>query len=267
MKHLLLLTFTVLLLQAMTLHETISYALNHNNALKQSDIAIERSKALRDNKDAQNYGRLDLMASYDHYNMPRTLAPLTPVAILNSPNGAGEIPTTKDMFITGLSYNVTLFDGFAQKNAYDISDLQYQNATIRKKLGREELIYNIRNLYISLLALEEQLHAQKIYTQSQEKLLITIEHQFQLGSKAKIDLLRAKNSLEVSRSQESSSEANIEILKATLSSLMGNKKFDKAIPMKIIIDEEKRDSSTQTNLSSLKRSQAQELNTVNYYIE
>ncbi len=259
MRNFLLLLFSLASLQAMTLEESIDCALKNNNSLKQSDVAIERFKALRDNKDAQNYGRLDLMASYDHYNMPRTLAPLTPVAIFTSPNGPGSIPTTKDLFTAGIAYNVTLFDGFARKNAYDISDLQYQNAAIKSKLGREELIYNVRTLYITLLALQEQLDAQRIYTASKEKLLANIKHERLLGSKARIDELKAQNSLEASRAKESTMEAGITSVKAALSSLMGGKEFDSTVAVKITVDDTPKMENDKYDISSLKRCQAADI--------
>jgi len=260
MRYLLLLSLSLLSLHAMTLDESIAYALEHNNALKQADVSIERSKAVRDGKQAQNFGRVDLLASYDHYNNARTLAPLTPMSIVGSADGAYTIPTTKDMFIVGLAYNVVLFDGFAQQNSYKISDLQYQNATIKSRLGREEVIYNVRNLYISLLALEEQLEAQNLYTKAQERLLARIQKERELGSKSRLDLLRAQNSVEASRAQATTMEANIAILKATLSSLMGDKEFDDATPIEIAVDQEPSSSVTETEITSLNRYKATEIN-------
>lgn len=260
MRQLLLLTLTFFSLQAMTLDESISYALENNNALKQSDMSVEHSKSSRDGMQAKNFGRVDIIASYDHYNLSRTLAPLTPMSIVGTPDGAYQIPTTQDLFSAGIAYNVVLFNGFAQQSAYKISDLQYQNAAIRSKLGREELIYNVRNLYISLLALQEQLQAQQIYTESEQKLFERIKKEHQLGSKSRLDLLRAQNSLESSSAREQTMEANIEILKASLSALMGNRVFDKSEPIAITIDEEQKIDVSVEKITGLKRYQATELN-------
>ena len=260
MRQLLLLTLTLFSLHAMTLEESIAYALENNNALKQADVSVERSKSNRDGKQAQNFGRVDIIASYDHYNLSRTLAPLTPMSIVGSPDGAYTIPTTQDLFSAGIAYNVILFNGFAQQSAYQISDLQYQNAAIRSKLGREELIYNVRNLYISLLALEEQLLAQQLYTESEQSLFDRIKKERELGTKSKLDLLRAQNSLEASKSREQTIQANIEILKASLSAVMGNKTFDKSEPIAISIDTQPSIALTDSDITSLKRYQATELN-------
>ncbi len=142
MRQLLLLSLTLFAsLQAMSLDETIAYALEHNNALKQAENSIEYSKSVRDSKQSQKFGRLDALASYDYYNNARTLTPLTPMSIVGSPDGAYTIATTQNMFSVGIAYNVVLFDGFSQQNAYKVSDLQYKVSSIKSSLGREELIY------------------------------------------------------------------------------------------------------------------------------
>jgi outer membrane protein TolC len=257
MKLLLLLTFAFFSAHAMSLEESISYALEHNNALKQADLSVQQSKQQRDAKHAENFGRVDVVASYDHYNNSRTLAPLTPMSIVGSPDGAYKIPTTQDLMSVGISYNVILFNGFAQQNSYKISDLQYKNSAIRSKLGREELIYNVRNLYISILALEEQLQAQKVYTLSEERLLETIAKERKVGTKSKLDYLRAKNALEGSRSQESIIQANIAILKASLSATFGDKEFDKTEPISIDMQA---NHNNNVSIEELDRYKATELN-------
>jgi hypothetical protein len=70
LKALLLLTATFFSLQALTLEESVAYTFA-NNTLKQSDVEIKASRALRDNKRAQIFGRPDLLSSYDHYNLPQ----------------------------------------------------------------------------------------------------------------------------------------------------------------------------------------------------
>ena len=247
-------------LEAMTLQETIDYALEHNNALKQSDVSIQRAKEVRDSKAADKFGRVDLTASYDHFNNSRTLAPLTPMSIVGSPDGAYTIPTTKDLFSVGVSYNVSLFDGFAQKSDYAISDLQYLSSHIKTKLAKEELIYNVRSLYISILSLEEQLKAQQIYTKAQTRLLENIKKERELGSKSKLDVLKAQNSVEESKMQEVSIAANIDIIKASLSAIMGDREFDKAEGISISIDHADDVEVDDKDITSLDRFKASELN-------
>ena len=257
MKHFILLTFSLIALHAISLQESIDYALEHNNGLKQTDLNVQSAKKQRDAKHAQNFGRVDVSASYDHYNLSRTLSPLTPMSIIGSPDGSYKIPTTQDLFSAGISYNVVLFNGFAQQSSYKISDLMYQNSTIRNKLGREELIYNVRNLYVSILALEEQLQAQTLYTESEKRVLSKIEKQRALGSKSKLDYLRAKNAYESSKAQESTISANIEILKASLTALFGDKEFDNSEAIDIDMLQEVDESAT--DIKELQRYKAAQI--------
>jgi len=222
----------------MSLDETIQKALLHNNTLKKISLEIEQSKENRASKKAQNFGRIDLIANYDHYNNARTLAPLTPMDIVGG-NGAYTMPTTNDLMTAGVAYNVVLFNGFAQQNSYKISDILYKNSIIQSKLGHEELIYNIRTLYLSLLSLDEQLQAQKAYSKAQYQLYEKIEASYELGSKSKLDTLKAKNSYEASLSNEQKIQANIEILRATLTTLIGGEEFKDEENIAIDMNQEK----------------------------
>jgi len=257
MKYFILLIFSIISLKAISLDDAISYALKHNNTLQQANLNVKNSKQQKEIKKAENFGHINVIASYEHYNLSRTLVPLAPLSISSSPSGAYEIPTTKNLFNAGLTYNVTLFNGFAQQNLYKISDLQYENSKIKNKLNHEELIYNVRILYISLLALEEQLEAQSLYTLSEKRLLENINKQRKAGTKSKLDFLRAKNAVEASKAQETILEANIAILKANLSATFGDKEFDKTEPISIEVQNHKFPSVV---INELQRYQASKLN-------
>ncbi len=216
------------LLQAMSLEQTVDLAIKHNNNLKKSYLDEKQSKLQKESVKTSRYGKIDLLGSYDHYNNARTLVPLPPMQIASSPTGAYEIPTTKDMFSIGLSYSIMLYDGNAQKNNYKISELSQANSILKTKLAKEELIYNIKTLYLTLLSLQKQLYATKQYTLSQKKLRDMIEQKYKLGSKSKLDFLKAQNSFILSKSNEDKIVANTEIIKANISLLIGGKEFDKA---------------------------------------
>jgi len=232
------------ILNAISLDDMVQKALLHNNSLKKISLEIEQSKENRATKKAQNYGHIDLIANYDHYNNARTLAPLTPMDIVGGVDGAYKIPTTNDLATAGITYNVVLFNGYAQQNSYKISEILYKNSLIKSKLGTEELIYNVRTLYLSLLSLNEQLQAQKDYTKSQFQLYKKIVAAYELGSKSRLDTLKAKNSYTLSYSNEEKILANIKILRATLTSLIGGEYFDTEEPVKINIDYERDEQYT-----------------------
>jgi len=251
MKKLLLLSLAASsCLFGMSLEETIEKALANNNTLKTVSYQKKQSEAIKKSKKMQNYGQLNLTAGYDHYNLARTLAPLTPMDIVGSQDGAYQIPSTQDLISGGISYNVILFNGFAQKRSVEISDIQHKSVSIKENLAKEELIYNVRSIYVSLLSLQDQLKAQKLFSDSQKKLYKQIKSAYELGKRSKLDMLKAKNSYLTSLSVEEKIKSNIDILKATLRQLIGGEEFDKAENINVIFEDK---TETVPNLTSLQK--------------
>jgi len=250
-KIFLLLSFYWVSLGAMSIDEVIDKALLNNNKLKKVSVEVKEAESFKESLKSKNFGRIDFLASYDYYNKPRTLAPLEPIKMVSG-TGAYGVPTTNNMFMGGVAYNVVLFDGFAQRNSYKISDIAHNTSIMKSKLAKEELIYNVRTLYVSVLALKEQYNAQHLYTLSQKKLYKNIEQKYLLGSKSKLDLLKAQNSYQESLSRENVIQANIDILKSTLTMLMGGYPIDKVSKIEFDMESED-DDIAQNNLDTLDR--------------
>lgn len=200
-----------------TLNGLIQYATKHSTVVKKSQTQIELAQSKREESRVQQYGSLDLVGDYTHYNTPRTLMPLTP-ALLSS---GGAVSTTRDLFSAGITYNVPLFTGFAQTRQIEIDDIAKQMSIAKASLTKEQLIYNIRSLYLSILAQEEMVIAQRSYTQALKKLTKQIAHEVEVGKNADIDLFKSQSDLRASQTQQEVLVSNIAITKATLSSLVG----------------------------------------------
>jgi len=219
MKHIFLLGCLTVSLWSDTLNSLVNYATKHSTVVKQSQAQVEMAQTKRDASRIQQYGSLDLVGDYTHYNTPRTLAPLTPTAI-----GSGApITTTQDLFSTGLTYNVPLFTGYAHTRQIEIDDLAAHMSQAKVRLTKEQLVYNIRSLYLSVLAQKEILKAQGAYTNALNKLKKQIEYEVEVGKKAKIELFKAQSDVQASRTQQEIFKGNIEMTKATLSSLVGKR--------------------------------------------
>ncbi|HBF42996.1 MAG TPA: hypothetical protein DDW42_05080, partial [Desulfobacteraceae bacterium] len=157
------------------------------------------------------------MASYGHYNLPRTLAPLTPASIFKDPTA---VPTTEDLFATGIMYEVPLFTGFAQQRSVEIAALEKEMAGAAIKLSREQLIYNVKTLYINILSLQAQEKAQRGYHKALHGLYDDISLEVKLGKKARVEQLKAAADLENARVKTQQIRGNIRIMKASLASLL-----------------------------------------------
>ena len=206
--------------RALTLEECVELALKNNPTLGRQEMDVRLAHRELGEQKSRNYGRIDFVSTYNHYNLPHTLAPMTPGAIMKDPVS---VPTTEDLFTAGVVYQVELFTGFSQTRSVEIAGLQKQMSQIAYKLGREQLIYNVKTLYVNILAQQAQKRAQVSYVQALQRLHDDIAYQLKLGKKSKLDLLKAAADLEKAKSQMKQLAANVTALKASLAALLDRK--------------------------------------------
>ena len=205
---------------AVSLQELVQIGLKESTVIKKSQTEIDYAVERQNESRAAQLGSIDLVASYTHFNLPRTLAPLTPVT-MKDPVTAANVSTTEDLFGTGVSYSVPLFTGFAQTRQVEMDSISRQLAQSRSSLTKEQLVYNISSLYLSILALKEMYRAQENYVGTLKKLEQQILDEIRFGKKAQIDLLKAQSDLQGNLSYLEVVKGNIVIAKASLASLVG----------------------------------------------
>jgi len=205
---------------ALSLPQLINIGLTQSTTIAKSRADIDYSRAKRNKTQSESYGSIELVANYTHFNTPRTLAPVTP-AVMKNPSVV--VPTTRDLFGTGISYSVPLFTGFAKSREIEIDKIQEDIAKSKHSLTKEQLVYNISSLYLSTLAMIEMVSAQKSYLNALTKLNRQIAIEVDLGKKAEIDLIKAQSDIEGNRAYLSILQSNIAISKASLASLVGIK--------------------------------------------
>ncbi|MDO8946532.1 MAG: TolC family protein [Desulfocapsaceae bacterium] len=202
----------------LTIDEAVALALANNPDLQKQQMNRTLSEEDLSGQKAQNFGKFDLAASYGYYNLPRTLAPLTPASIATDPKA---VPTTVDLFATGIMYEVPLFTGFAQQRSVEIAALEKELAGLALKLSREQLIYNVKSLYVNILSLQAQEESQRAYLESLRRLHDDISLEIKVGRKARVEQLKAAADLENARVQARQISGNIRIMKDGLSTLLG----------------------------------------------
>ena len=216
---------TLLLLQsslgATSLSELVESGLKHNSVMQKSDLQTELMKAKRKESHRKQFGEVDVVGSYTHYNLPRTLAPIVPSAL----TPGSSVDMTQDLFTTGIQYTVPLFTGGALEQQVKIDEIAEQMSHSKKKLSREELIYNIRSLYLSALSLQELETAQKHYVNALQKLKAKIQSAVSLGKRAKIDLLKVNNDLVQARGNVAKTQSALAMLKSNLAAITHYKKI------------------------------------------
>ncbi len=210
-------TVTVSQGRAFTLAECVALALENNPDLHRQQLNLELAHADMAEQKSRNFGKLDIVSSYTRYNLPHTLAPMTPASISSNPAG---VPTTEDLFSAGLAYEIPLFTGFARTRAIEIAALQKEMAAAALKLSREQLVFNVKTLYVSILSLQAREAAQAAYVKALQRLADDMARQVKLGSKARIDQLKAAADLKKGQAVKSRIAADIRIMKASLASLL-----------------------------------------------
>ena len=208
---------------SLTIDEAVSLALANNPDLQKQQMNLGLSEEEIRHQKSLQFGQVDIVANYSHYNNPRTLTPLTPASIIDDPYA---VPTTEDLYSTGIMYAVPLFTGFAQQRSIEVAELENEMAGVAIKLSREQLIYNVKTLYVNILSLKAQKKAQREYYGALKFLHDDIALQVKLGKKARVDQLKAAADMEKARVNIEQSIANIKIMKSSLAVLLNNDRID-----------------------------------------
>jgi len=232
MIRILTILFLTMPLFSSTLDGLIDYAMKHSTVVKQSQAQIELAQANREESTSAQYGSIDLVGSYTHFNLPRTLVPLTPATILVDPKA---VATTKNLWSTGVMYSIPLFTGFAQTRQVEMDSIATRLSQSKLSLTKEQLAFNVASLYLSILALQEMSAAQHKHVDSQKKLKNVIANEVKFGKKAQIDLLKAENDLYGNISYLEVLKGNIAITKASLASLIGMDRIGSIKPIKVSV--------------------------------
>ncbi len=252
-----LLLFTFLLsthLGATSLSELIKSGLNNNSLIKKTNLQVELMEAKKAESQAKRFGEVDVVGSYTHYNLPRTLVPIVPSSL--SPTSS--VDTTQDLFSTGVQYSVPLFTGGALEQQVKIDNIATQMSQSKKRLSREELIYNIRSLYLSALSLQELEKAQEQFVQALEKLKKKIKYGLKLGKRAKIELLKTNNDLVKAMGDVDKTKSSLAMLKSNLMAITHYTQINRLDPLEVK-SIAKSSSLEQENLEDLERFKLQNL--------
>jgi outer membrane protein TolC len=242
-------------LWGVSLDELIQSGLRNNSLVKKTDLQIRLMEAKQAEGKAKKFGEIDIVGSYTHYNLPRTLAPIVPSSL--SPTSS--VDTTQDLFTTGVQYSVPLFTGGALEQQVKIDNIATQMSHSKKRLSKEELIYNIRSLYLSALSLQELQSSQELYVQALEDLKENISYGVTLGKRAKIELLKANNDLIKSMGDVAKTRSSLEMIKGTLEATTHYDAIDSFEPLNIGMNTSANPSLSEINMDDLERFRVQDL--------
>ncbi len=205
---------------SITLSELISLAAKNSPYIKESHLEKEIYRAEKSSSAAKRFGEVKLFGSFSHYEDKRILYPLSP------PINPLTLKGAQNQLITGVSYTLPVFTGFKIKNTVEIAKLKHILSSYRFYLTKNELVFNIRSLYLKTLSLKKQKEAIHSYIQSLNQLQRQLKISVKEGKKPEIDLLKVKYQLEEARSNLQEISQSIESLKFAIKTYVGLKDLD-----------------------------------------
>jgi outer membrane protein len=225
----------------------ISYALKNNPGLRMAEKDIESEKYGIDAAKADRIPRIDLGGGITRF---RYDTPLTPV-VITPPIGAGtDFPVVRrTIWDTGVSFKLPLFRGGRLYRAVQIAEMKKAIAQDSYRMNKQELVYNLTNIYYKILQFEKLLLAADQSVKQLESHKKNVELYLKTGTVAKLDLL--KTDVELSHAMENRLivKNNLSSAYELLKALMGMDSMDNEIA---IVSENMMDKSWPSLEESMK---------------
>ena len=219
-KYIFLVLVIVSFAKGITLEELIEIADQNSPVLKQKEIdkEIQHYKSLEAKR--KKYGEVNLFGRYDRYEDKRILYPISPP--LNPMNLVG----AENQFILGAEYKVPLFLGYQLRKNIEINQIGKELKNIQYKLTRNQLVYNIRVLYLQILSMEKQLKSAYAYKKALNRLYHDVKYMVKVGKKPEVDVLKVEYELKNAEANVEKIKNAIDTLKQGLKTLVGREDID-----------------------------------------
>ncbi|NPA16450.1 TolC family protein [Persephonella sp.] len=203
-----------------TLDELINRAVQTSPVLKEKQVEAKIQQARKKSIRGSRFGSIDVFVNGVRYENTRILYPLTP------PIDPRRLVGARNQLITGIRYSLPLFTGFEIEKNVEISSISEKVKNIDYRLTKNQLIYNIKSVYLKILELQKQTLSLNAYRDSLKKLYDDVRLAVDLGKKPETDLLKVEYQLKDVESQISRVKNSIVSLKETLRSLVGDDSID-----------------------------------------
>ena len=203
-----------------SLDTLIQTAKKYNPVLNEKVLELKAQYHVVKQRRATRFGEIDIYGAYNRYEDPRILYPLSPP--INPKNIIG----AENQFIAGISYSVPIFTGFKITKSIKISELGKTLKQSQLNLTKNQIIYNLKVLYIKVLSLEKQLFAFKEYKKSLDVLYKNVKDAVKEGKKAEVDLLKVDYERKNVEATIDKIKNSINTLKSAIKTIVGKRDID-----------------------------------------
>jgi len=188
----------------LTLSDAIKIAIENNLEMKIAKDKIE--KAYYQKEEAHTYFLPKFSSSFDYTYL-----------------GGNEIPTMDDnQFNLTFSLSQPIYTGKRIQETYEISKENLENTKIQYNVQLQNLIFNVKKGYFSILQANKFLKTSERYKEMLEKHLEDAKKMFEQGLVTNLDILRTEVSVKNAETQIIQAENLIKISKSNFNYILNN---------------------------------------------
>ncbi len=204
----------------LTLKEVVDYALKNNPQISilNRDLSIENLNILQ--AKSNKFPNLNLQSNLYRF---KYASPITPISA--TPIGIVFPDFDKEIFETGIQFQIPLYKGGNLNLNVSLSELKKDISEIKLNMGKEDLIFNIISCYLKILQMEELKKVTEAYVLQMDAHKKKVEDFYNAGVAPKIDLIKAEVELSNSKYEDLILKNNLKNSYEVLKVLMGMENF------------------------------------------
>ena len=199
----------------LNLPKTVQMALDYNRDIKNSQYALKKAEYAINQAQAGKKPTVD-------YNFGAQRSRATDAATYSrAASLMGSANSISNAFSNGISVNIPLYTGGLVEGQIDVAKLGQTNAQEEILRGEQATKYSASAGYYALLAYQE---LQGVYHEAVDNLqghLDNVQAQYNVGTKAKVDVLSSDVSLANAKTTAITADNNVAIAESNLNNILG----------------------------------------------
>ena len=198
----------------LNLPKTVQMALDYNRDIKNSQYALKRAEYAINQAQAGKKPTVD-------YTFGAQRSRATDVATYAGSGSAKSANSISNAFSNGISVNIPLYTGGLVEGQIDVAKLGKTNAQEEILRVEQATKYSAIQRYYGLLAYQE---LQGVYHEAVDNLqghLDNVQAQYNVGTKAKVDVLSSDVSLANAKTTAITADNNVAVAESNLNNILG----------------------------------------------
>ena len=205
----------------LTIDEAESRALDANPKLVAASFEAVAAEQRTSQTRARHFGQLDLVGSYNNYESPRLVRPISIDQFTNPAAGFSQLPWAADQVHYGVAWLIPLLDSGSLHEGDRIAKLAQSAAQHMSLFTRDEVRYNVRAAYRNALMVRHAHSAAETLRDVLAKDDADAQLKVKLGALAPVDAAKVTFALRGAEAQVADLQAQARTAQAILAALIG----------------------------------------------